>query len=218
MRRPVALLFLIVSMVTVSALPAVGGSPTVLSPVPTGEGVWLAGPDAATSVEGSSGTASVGVNGTTVTVNATGLVPGHVVTMWVVYFNDANDCTFPDPGLSRCGFLDLIFGRGGAVIGASHVIGGSGKATLSARLNVGDGPDIISDMPIFDPSATPDFLAIVRSHGPKILGDLATQLSSVFGGCTTEVGAPPGQTGGDIPNEIGECADVQFYNFESPAP
>lgn len=194
------------------------GAPNRLDPVPTGEGLWIAGPHAATSVEGSSGTASVGVNGTTVTVNATGLVPGHAVTMWVVYFNDADDCTFPDPGLSRCGFLDLIFGRGGAVIGASHVIGGSGKATFSARLNVGDGPDIISDMPIFDPSATPDFLAIVRSHGPKIPGDLATQLSSVFGGCTTEVGAPPGQTGGEIPNEIGECADVQLYNFESPAP
>ena len=79
MRRPVALLCLIVLMVTVLALPAAGGSPPVLTPGPNGEGVWLAGPDAATSVEGSSGIARVGVNGTTVTVNATGLVPGHVV-------------------------------------------------------------------------------------------------------------------------------------------
>lgn len=217
MRRVVVLLTLIVSTVAVTALPAVGG-PTRLTPVPSGEGIWLAGPDAATSVDGSSGTASVGVNGTTITVNATGLVPGHAVTMWVIYFNDANDCSFPDAGLSRCGFFDVLFGRGGAVVGASHVIGGSGTATFGARLNVGDSPDILSDLPTYNPSATPDFLAIVRSHGPMTPGELETQLHSVFDGCTTEVGPPPGQTGGEIPDQTGECSDVQLYTFESPAP
>jgi hypothetical protein len=196
----------------VLAAPA-AAQPNTLEPLLSGEGLWLAGLNAGTEVDGSSGTAAVGKNGTTITVKATGLVPGQAVTMWVAYFNDVDECRFPDDGLSTCGFFDLVFGNGGFVLGAGHVIGGSGKATFSARLNVGDG------FPSYEPTDTPYFLAIVRSHGPTIPGEVSVQTHGVFDGCDfPDVGPFPGTIGGEIPDAPRECGDVQLYVFETTPP
>ncbi len=44
---------------------------------------------------------------------------------------------------------------------------------------------------------------VLRSHGPKIPGQINAQISSFQGGCTTNL--PPFT---EVPDEIGECADI----------
>ena len=215
------LLVLLISMALLLSGPAAAAAaqPNTLTPSPNGEGLWLTGPNPGSGVEGSSGTAKVGKNGTTITVNATGLVPGQVVTMWIAYYNDGTDCTFPQAGFSRCCVVDLVTGKGGIANGAGHVIGSSGQATFSAGVIVGAGPDIpIPGTVAYEPSDTPDFVVIVRSHGPKIPGQVSDQIHTTSGGCTTEVGPPPGGTGGEIPDAEGECGDMQLYVFETTSP
>ncbi len=87
---------------------------------------------------------------------------------------------------------------------------GSGKATFTGRLNVGDGPDIGPPGVVsFDPSANPDFHVIVRSHGPKING-LVNEMTHTVGG-----GYEGDDVEGEIPDAPGECGDVQLYIFET---
>ena len=215
------LLVLLISMALLLSGPAAAAAaqPNTLTPSQNGEGLWLTGPNPGSGVEGSSGTAKVGKNGTTITVNATGLVPGQVVTMWAAYFNDGTLCEYPQAGFSRCGFQDVVAGKGGVANGAGHVIGSSGTATFSTRLSVGDGPDIpIPGSVAYEPSDSPDYVVIVRSHGPKIPGQVSDQIHMVFGGCLTDVGPPPGGTGGEIPDAEGECGDMQLYVFETTSP
>ena len=214
------LLVLLISMTLLLSGPAAAAAarPNTLTPSPNGEGLWVTGPNPGSGVEGSSGTAKVGKNGTTFTLNATGLVPGQVVTVWIAYYNDGTLCEYPQAGISRCGVFDLI-AKGGIANGAGHVIGSSGTATFSVRLNVGDGPDIpIPGTVAYEPSDSPDYVVIVRSHGPKIPGQVSDQIHTTSGGCLTEVGPPPGGTGGEIPDAEGECGDLQLYVFETPSP
>lgn len=199
---------------------------TVLTPVgetpPTGTGYWLSGPDANTPVLGSSGSALVNSNGTTVQVKATGLVPGHAYTMWLVYFNDGTTCTAGESGppLTSCGFADLFI-QGGVTYGDGKVVSESGKATFVSRLNVGyENPSSTPPPPWgsadYEP-VNPDYHVVIRSHGPANPGQIGDQITSFFGGCVINVGPPPGQSGPEwpIPEDLGECGDVQLYLFET---
>jgi len=208
MRRLITLAFGMGLLIATIATPATATTNT-LTPLPNGEGHWLAG--GAGEVSESSGLATVNANGAQITVKAVGLLPGHAFTMWVVYFNDGTQCTFGEMGPdTNCGFGDLLAGRGGIVFGDGKVIGGSGKATFSAHVNVGDDPDIGPPTVVpYDPSPDPDFHIIIRSHGPKLPGQVAEQTHSVGGGCLVEL--PPGQ----LPVNDGECGDVQLYIFET---
>lgn len=181
-----------------------------LEPLPDGMGWWIAGPDAGTQVAGSSGQAVVNANGATITVHAAHLEPGHAYTMWVVYFNDGTSCTFGEMGPdTNCGLGDLFAGRGGIVFGDGKVVGGSGMATFSGHVNVGDGPDIGPPGVVpYTPGPYPDYHIIIRSHGPKLPGQVAAQTHTVDGGCATEVA-------GEIPDDEGECGDVQLSIFET---
>lgn len=190
-----------------------------LTPQPNGEGFWLAGEDAGEEVAGSSGRATVNNNGATISVRATHLMPGHAYTMWIVYFNDGTACEFgeSDPD-TNCGGGDLVAGRGGVNYGDGKVAGGTGEATFTARLNAGDGPDQgPPGVVAYDPSESPDFHVVIRSHGPKRPGMVSEQILTFNGGCDVEVGPPPGQSGPQfsIPDEPGECGDIQLYIFET---
>jgi hypothetical protein len=222
-RRILVLLFaLAMALVTVAA-PATART-NRLTPQPDGEGWWLAGDDADMEVAGSSGRATVNKNGATISVRATDLMPGHAYTMWIVYFNDGTACQFGEFGPdTNCGGGDLAAGRGGVNYGDGKIVGGTGEATFTARLNAGDGPDrgprppdLPGVMP-YEPSDYPDFHVVIRSHGPKIPGEVSEQILTFEGGCDVEVGPPPGQSGKDfsIPDEPGECGDIQLYIFET---
>jgi hypothetical protein len=211
-------------MMLAGAVAPVSAAVDHLTPLLDGHGAWLAGDDAGDEVAGSSGRATVNANGATVSVTATDLTPGHTYTMWIVYFNDATQCQFgeSDPE-TNCGPGDLVAGRGGVNYADGKVAGGTGRATFSGRLNAGDGPDR-GPMPPgqpgvvpYEPSDSPDFHVVLRSHGPKIPGEVSEQILTFEGGCDVEVGPPPGQSGPEfsIPVEPGECGDIQLYIFET---
>ncbi len=215
MRRNLALLLTVGLLLGVLAVPA-SAHTKMLAPLPGGMGHWLAGPLAQTEVAGSWGQATINHNGATITVSATGLAPGHAFTMWVVYFNHGPACQFGETSpATNCGLQDLLNGLGGATFGDGKVIGGSGKATFTAHLNVGDPASFLGAG--YEPGESPDFHVILRSHGPKLSGSTQIQGPGPEGGCTSEVGPPPGQSGTQypIPANNGECGDVQLYILET---
>ena len=217
MRR---LLFLLMAMVLliVGAVPAFAGTTSLDGPAPA---IWLSGDDQDAPVAGSSGSATVNSNGATIRVNATGLEPGHTYTMWVVYFSDSTQCEDRGSGNAGCNGEDLPFAGGGVAFGNGQVVGGSGNATFTARMTTGDG--VISFPPpppfgfaLYEAGDNNEFHVVIRSHGPKIAGDVGEQIHTFNGGCTTEVGPPPENPDDldfPVPAAPGECGDVQLYVF-----
>jgi hypothetical protein len=213
-------------LVSVTAGPAVAETSTLDGPDPA---IWLSDPERdigdngieqGDPVAGSSGTAVVNGGGATITVKATGLEPGHTYTMWVVYFSDNAQCADRGSGVAGCNGEDLPFAGGGVIFGNGQVAGGSGTATFTARVNTGDGADAIGPPPppfafaAYEAGENNEFHIVIRSHGSKIAGEVADQISTFNGGCTTQVGPPP-EGIGDFPTpELpGECGDIQLYVF-----
>lgn len=225
MRRTFVLLMTLGLLVGVLAAPGAAKTNVLDGPDPA---IWLSDPEGDVGgngieqghpVAGSSGTAKLNKGGATITVKATGLVPGHTYTMWVVYFNDQTTC------VGACSGPDFFNGDGGGVLfGDGKVAGGNGTATFTARLNTGDNADEIVEMPdppppfagvAYEAGDNNEFHVVIRSHGPKIAGEVGPQLHTFIGGCDTEVGPQPPGTQGDfpVPSAPGECGDVQLYVF-----
>lgn len=220
MRRVIATFVTTLLLLGLMAVPAVAGVSTLDGPDPV---FWLSDPEADVGVngiepghaiDGASGTARVNKHGATISVHTTGLEPGHAYTMWVVYFNDQRQCE------GGCGDDDFGNTGAGVVFGNGHVAGGSGKATFSARLHTGDGSDVLGPPPPpfavapYEASPHNEFHIVIRSHGPKIPGQVSQQISTFGGGCQTEVGPPPGVLADHpVPVEAGECGDVQLFIF-----
>lgn len=125
-------------------------------------------------------------NGVNFKLKTNGLVAGGAYTLWVAVFNNPSACNTPfacnpgDEGNMAAG-PDLFNGAG-------QVVGGSGTATFSGRVNTGDTGD--SGVGLLNVFGAQIDLA-VRHHGPKLPGN--AQLSEFNGGC------PPNA-----------CATVQF--------
>ena len=185
---------------------------------------WLSDPDGVDGVSGteqfdpvvgSSGWATVHRNRARIKIRATGLEPGHTYTMWVVYFNDSSKC------VEGCNGPDLVAAGGGVIWGAGKIARRNGRATFTARLKTGNGA-------AFDPTPPPpfahapyeagpnnEFHVVIRSHGPKIRGEIREQLTQFGGGCEVNVGPPPEGVGDfPVPAAPGECGDVQLYVFK----
>jgi hypothetical protein len=191
--------------------------------------IWLSDPDGDDGDNGieqgdpvaqSSGNAKIKKDGAQIRVRASGLVPGHTYTMWVVYFNDQTTC------VGACNGPDFFAGDGGGVLfGDGKVAGENGKATFTARLNAGDNADEVGvgSLPpppgggaAYQAGENNEFHVVIRSHGPQIEGKVDLQLSTFGGGCDTEVGPQPPGTLGEfpMPSAEGECGDVQLYVFK----
>jgi hypothetical protein len=209
MRRLTVLLMAVGLLMSVLAAPAAAETTNLDGPDPA---IWLADPDgtgniqAGDSVANASGSAKLNNNGASIKVKATGLEPGHTYTMWIVYFNDQTACE-PNGLPGDCDEEDV----NGIAFGDGKVVGGSGKATFSARLNDGadyglDGPPPFSIDP-YDANEDNEFHVVIRSHGPKIPGLVGEQINTIDGGCTDDP-AP-----GEVPVNSGECGDVQLYIF-----
>jgi hypothetical protein len=186
---------------------------------------WLSDPDGIDGndgieqgdpIEGSSGTATVLSNGAKIKIKATGLEPGHVYTMWVVYFNDSLKCD------GSCNGPDLAAAGGGVIGGAGKISNGDGGATFVANLKNGDGAEHVGSTPpppfafaAYEAGSNNEFHVVIRSHGPKIAGEVSNQLHSYSGGCEVNVGPRP-EEGGDfpVPAAPGECGDIQLYVFK----
>lgn len=116
--------------------------------------------------------------GVNVRLQTHGLTPGHAYSLWIVPFNNPENCIVAnacvladalanDPAVA----VDLISGTG-------QVVGGSGKATFAARVKVGDlGIRGIGLLDVFGS----EIHLVVRDHGPKQPG--SAPLTEFGGGC-----------------------------------
>lgn len=138
----------------------------------------VAGFPAGPVIPGASAWMSRSRNGVNVRFQTNGLAPGHAYTLWVVPFNNPENCIVAnacvladalanDPAVA----VDLINGTG-------LVVGGSGKATFAARVKVGDLG--IRGIGLIDALGSEIHL-VVRDHGPKLPG--SAQLAEFGGGC-----------------------------------
>lgn len=150
--------------------------------------------------------------GISATLDTSGLMPGHAVTLWWVVFNHPELCSHGEGGL-RCGEGDLLlFGGDPAIEGtvlhaAGHVIGPDGKGTFGAYLAPADTSRVVGEGPGLTNPLGADVHLVVRDHGPVQPGLLADALSTFGGGCSD---APEG-TG--APGDFA-CADLQFAFHE----
>ncbi len=140
----------------------------------------------------------------------THMEPGHTATIWWVFFNNPENCEY-----TPCGgpaFDDFIDGENtglGMLYAAGTVASNQGIATFAGHLKEGvlvDGANEISfgfpDQPLQD-SDTPDLRLVLRSHGPKIPGQVHDQISTHGGGCEVDFAPFAG-----IPMNEGECGDI----------
>ena len=147
-------------------------------------------------------------NTITATLETTGLIAGHAYTLWVLVFNQPENC-----GGSPCALSDLknVPAKAEMLGGSGLVADMNGKGTFSCNIMENDGTSSINDslgMPIdvggiWD-AQTAEVHLIVRSHGPAISGQVIEQISSYGGGCTTFL-SPPFSA---VPMLEGECVEI----------
>jgi len=153
--------------------------------------------------------------GLTATFATTGLPAGHVMTMWIMFFDNpaacaTSPCTLADAENPLTGF-DFHYGGG-------HVVSDN-KTTISGHVRVGElstsgwaevgVPELAS--PLTNPFGA-DVILAIHSHGPAATGaELVAQASSYLGGCQVFLG-PGGFASGfaDIPANPGECSTIQL--------
>lgn len=151
-------------------------------------------------------------NGVSFTYHTSSLerAAGHVVTLWIVVFNNPEFCaTRPctDDDLFNPDVIGQV--KGDFLWGAGHVIGNSGVGDFGGHLRAGDSSRSgLADIGgiatgLIDPFKAEIHMAI-HSHGPKVPGQtLKAQLSSFLGGCQVLLEEP------DFPDEVGECVTFQ---------
>lgn len=155
--------------------------------------------------------------GVSFTYHTSSLPRGHVVTVWLVVFNNPENCaTRPCTGPADVFNPDV---QGDFLYGGGHVIGGSGVGRFGGHLAAADpsGSGLIElGLPelavgLLNPLTAEIHLAL-HSHGPAGSGQvLKAQLSSFLGGCLTFLG-PDGIADGpeDMPDVAGECSTFQY--------
>lgn len=144
-----------------------------------------------------------------------GLVEGHAVSIWWVIFNNPEECaTGP---AEPCEIDDLFNPDVAASVqsGGGHAVGASGKAGFAGHLNEGQ---VTTSHPLHEAFdlENPGLLnprgaeihLVVRSHGP-LQPELNHEMFNSFeAGCVEFLDA------GVMPEEEGECADLQFAVFK----
>lgn len=150
----------------------------------------------------------------------TGVFPGYTYTVWVVVFNEPENCTPAEGGCSA----DDIFNTPGppktdVLYGGGNVAGNGGRIHIAGHRAQGDNSksvytDIFDLGPWFgliDPLGAEIHL-VLRSHGPKVPENMPAQIDSFDGGCVVNL-APPA-----VAVAVGECVDTQFAIHAPPIP
>lgn len=148
--------------------------------------------------------------------NATGLVDGHVTTLWWVVFNNPEECSHGTGG-ANCGEPDLFVEdvQASCPYADGSIVGGNGHARFQDRLTVGETRNSCleffgaEDHGLQNPEEA-EVHVVVRSHGP-IIPEMVPEMRSTYaGGCEDFLDA------GTVPEEKGECADLQFAVHAPP--
>lgn len=147
-------------------------------------------------------------NGLTINFKTSGLMPGHAYTLWWVVWNKPENCETPGECVES-DFDNALQVEVQLRYAAGSVAGNNGKGNFSAHLKENDDSGSIHELfglPSFgglqDADAA-EIHAVLRSHGPKIPGQVNEQINSYEGGCV--VNFPPFT---EIPDESGECGDI----------
>lgn len=142
-----------------------------------------AGPD----IPGSTSTLVRNSSGVTGTLHTSGLQAGAAYTLWIVIFNEPENCSggvcdlndvVPFPG-NLDADVSLVYGSG-------HIIGQNGKGNFAANLKVGDASGAFFGNGLLDPWKAEIHL-VTRSHGQPIPGLVDEQISSFTGGCSVNM-------------------------------
>ncbi|MGI9038551.1 MAG: hypothetical protein ACR2GQ_06795 [Gemmatimonadota bacterium] len=124
------------------------------------------------------------------------LEPGHAYTLWIVIWNEPENC------VDGCDGADLftVDAVPDMLYGAGHVVGGSGQATFSGRIQVGDAsasvqaPLGLAPNGLIDPYGAEVHL-VLHHHGEKIPAFMPDMIKTLAGGCyDTGVGGPGAPT------------------------
>ncbi len=134
-------------------------------------------------------------NGVNFHLTSEDLTPGDAYTLWIVIFNDPEECLAPTP-LSMCSGPDVVNedAKPEMMYAAGRIGGGSSKATFAGRRSAADMSGSINDpvgLPAFgllDPFGAEIHL-VVHHHGPKIPEFMPDMIQTVDGGCT-DAGIP----------------------------
>ena len=162
----------------------------------------LINPATGAVIEGSSSTIDREPDGITVTAH-TNLPPG-TYTMWLVIWNNPENCVGGEPGL-----LCLPPPAGGVDVpdtvqlGSGNVAPDSGVVDFGARLVVGDTSGISGGRlrtGLTNPMGA-EIHVVLRSHGPVILDMLSAQITTFGGAC-----------------EVNTCADLQAAGHRPGVP
>ena len=133
-------------------------------------------------------------NGVTVSVSTT--VDPATYTMWMLLWNDPSQCVGSD-GLVCDPAVDTM---DCVLFVAGHVVGNNGTLNYTGHRRVFDSSGAIGPFECADGLTNPQGAAIhliIRSHGPKLPGQVNLQISTVGGGC-----------------DVNDCADVQAAAHE----
>lgn len=149
-------------------------------------------------VEKASSTLTRNDNGVTIRVRTNSLGAREAITLWMVVFNQPEECTNPteislcsDPDLSN---PDVV---GDVMYVAGNVVGSSGKANFAGHKSIGDNEGSIF-VPLLPAGVQPAGLqnprgaeihVIVHTHGEMLPGFMPSMIQSFSGGCQ-DPGAP----------------------------
>ena len=145
------------------------------------------------------------------TMETTGLDPYSIATVWIVVFNEPENCSAP-----ACGEDDLF--SPGPVVDIMHITGsqadGDGNARFRGRRIEGDNSrsliealDLTSPSPGLIDTQKAEIHFVVRTHGQPIAG-LAGEMKQTFNaGCLSDGLPADPLIGTPGPNT---CTDIQF--------
>jgi hypothetical protein len=175
--------------------------------------------------EGPTGTAKIvrnkrGISGnlSTSLANSEGSTEGLAVTVWLIIFNNPDECA-----TSPCSESDLFNPdvMPDAVSGAGNIVDDSEVASFGFSRKAGDNSGSVADlfgMPtdngepygLIDPWGA-EIHYVLRLHGPMIPLEMPAQIKTYVGGCVdfAPYGFPPPGSESELMLGWGECQDVQ---------
>ena len=158
--------------------------------------------------------------------NETGSTNGLAITLWLVIFNNPDQCA-----TAPCTDLDLFNPdvMGDIVNAGGNVVGGAEKATIGFHYKAGANAGSIATLfvavgfpfplndegegfGLIDPRGA-EVHYVIRFHGPKIAAMMPMQIQSYGGGCTegfVPFGFPSPMSPSELRLGLGECQDVIF--------
>lgn len=157
------------------------------------------------AITGTSGI-SRGSEAVSIWARTEGLAPGHVVTMWFVIFNDPSGCA-----TSPCTGADLgnEAAEGSVIYADGAIVGGNGIAHHAGRRNYGYNGIVLFGDGLT--TANAEIHIVLRTHGEQLTGAVASQMTTLNGGCAPSAGFDDSINGIAGPNV---CDDIAFAIHE----